>query len=139
VSSLAIKQSRQCGDVGGHVGVIRSQGALADGHRLSGERLTTGVAPARVLEAAEVVVEGCDQGMVGTDAPLDGADSASISLRPVTEAALILVDDPEAVEERRGLDVIGSPVPFGQCQRLAQESLGAIVPTRQSLAVRPVS
>jgi len=66
------------------------------GQRPPGARLTPGVTRPRMLEAAEIVIEGCDQRMVRTEAPPDDDDASPIDAHAISEAPL-----PRANRERR--------------------------------------
>src|SRR5215471_2623991 len=60
----SIEQSRECGQVSRYVGVVPPQRPLSNLDRAPGVRLTVGEASALMLQAAEIVIERGDAGVI---------------------------------------------------------------------------
>ena len=86
--------------------------------------LRRGVVAARVLEPAEVVVQRREVGMLLAAGALDDRDGSHVNGRAVVEAAPELVDHPEAVEGRGGLDRLGAELPLGEREGVREHPLG---------------
>lgn len=117
--------------------MLRAQGAFAQREGAPRKRLPARVPPARMLESPDVVIQHREPGVVAGEIPAQtkGAQDAP---RAVVEAALVLVDDPEVVEERHLERGAAMARALEERERADDEPLGRIVASREPLAFTPL-
>ncbi len=127
VPTQAVQDPGQCGDVSGDIGVIRAVQALPHSQRAPRMRFATRVSSARVMQAAEIVMEIGDQGVIWTEMSSRGSQATSIGSGSVSETRLVLVRHAQAIEQPRSEDAMGSIDLHRVSQGVSKELLGAIV------------
>jgi hypothetical protein len=138
VSLKPVEDRSQSGEIAGDVGMIGTERAFAERYCPPRERLTASAAPARVFDAAEVVVERSEREVPSAETRARDLEGPAIRSPARREAPLILVHHAEAIEQPHRESAVEPSGALGKHQRLREQAFGSIVPARRAFPVAEI-
>lgn len=134
VATGAVEDGAKSREVTRHVGMAGSQGIRSDGQASASDGFGEAVPTAGVLEARHVVVEDRDEGMGRMEFPRK-VESTAVGAAAVRQPALVLVDDPQTVQEpdpQRDIATTDTPE---KGNALPDAALGPRIPPGETITV----